>query len=261
MSDVLSLNRQAWNRQSKEATSPWVQPVDADTIERARQGDWQVVLTPNKVVPQAWFGDISDKDVLGLASGGGQQVPTLAAAGARLTSFDNSDEQLAKDQQVATREGLNIRLEQGDMANLSRFDDASFDLIFHPTANVFSAEILPVWQQCSRLLRPGGRLLSGFMNPCFFLFDHAAIEAGGTMQVAFELPFRDTDHYDAAELQNRVDQGQGIEFSHSLDDQIGGQIDAGFMIAGFYEDRWNTEATPLDAYMPTSMATLALKPQ
>jgi SAM-dependent methyltransferase len=259
MSDILTLNRQAWNRQSTDATSPWVQPVDSATIERARQGDWQVILTPNKVVPRTWFGDIRDQDMLGLASGGGQQVPTLAAAGARLTSFDNSDAQLAKDQLVATREGLNIRLEQGDMADLSRFDDACFDLIFHPTANVFSADILPVWLECFRVLRPRGRLLSGFMNPCFYLFDHEAIEAGAAMQVCFELPYADTDHLDEIALQARAEQGLGIEFGHSLDEQIGGQTAAGFVIAGFYEDRWSNEATPLNRYMPTSMATLALK--
>ena len=43
------------------------------------------------------------------------------------------------------------------------------------------------------------------------------------------------------------------------DDEIGGQIAAGFAIEGFYEDRWDNEATPLNQYMPTSMATLAVK--
>ena len=36
-------------------------------------------------------------------------------------------------------------------------------------------------------------------------------------------------------------------------------VRAGFLIAGFYEDRWSNEATALNEYMPTSMATLALK--
>ena len=107
-------------------------------IKAAKAGDWEVLLTPTKIVPQDWFGDIRGKDLLGLASGGGQQVPIFAAAGARVTSFDNSATQLAKDRLVAEREGLEVRFEQGDMADLSRFDDASFDLIFHPVSNVFS---------------------------------------------------------------------------------------------------------------------------
>jgi hypothetical protein len=51
-----------------------------------------------------------------------------------------------------------------------------------------------------------------------------------------------------------------LEFSHSFDDQIGGQLAAGLVVAGFYEDYWNDEDTPLNRYMCTSMATLAIKP-
>ncbi len=259
--DVVRLNRAAWDRQSSGGDSPWVQPVDADTIARARDGDWQLILTPTLSVPAAWFGEIEEARVLGLASGGGQQMPVLAAAGARVTSFDNSAEQLAKDTQVAEREGLDMRFEQGDMADLSRFADASFDLIFHPVANVFCADILPVWRECLRVLRPGGRLLAGFMNPCFYLFDHDAIEQGARPSVEFRLPYSDIATLSDEEIQRRVAQGEAVEFSHSLDTQIGGQLQAGFVITGFYEDRWDDAATPLNAYMPTSMATLAVKPE
>jgi SAM-dependent methyltransferase len=260
MTDVLGLNRNAWNQQSNNAASPWVQPVGPDVIARARQGDWPVILTPTLTVPDDWFGDIAGKQLLALASGGGQQAPIFAAAGAKVVSFDNSDEQLAKDRFVAEREGLDIGYEQGDMVDLSRFADATFDLIFHPVSNVFSAQVVPVWQECFRILRPGGRLLAGFMNPCFYLFDHQAVEAGESAQVRYALPYRDPDHLDDAQLQARVAAGEGIEFSHSLDDQIGGQLHAGFLLAGFYEDRWSDTATSLNAYMPTSMATLAIKP-
>ncbi len=176
-----------------------------------------------------------------------------------VTSFDNSPAQLAKDKLVADRDGLEIQLVLGDMADLSCFDDASFDLIFHPVSNVFSQTIRPVWQHCQRVLKNSGRLLSGFMNPDFFLFDHYDIEAGGPLEVRFALPNADIDLLGPAELAKRTARGIALEFSHSLDDQIAGQIDAGFIIAGFFEDKWDIEATPLNAYMPTSMATLAIK--
>ena len=233
MTDILKYNRQAWDIQSENAQSPWVQPVDSAAINAARNGDWDVILTPNKNVPKAWFGDIRGKSVLCLASAGGQQAPLLAAAGAVVTSFDNSAVQLAKDKLVADRDGLEILLVQGDMADLSCFEDASFDLVFHPVSNVFSQTIRPVWQHCQRVLKNGGRLLSGFNA--------------------------DIDLLDPAELAKRKASGIALEFSHSLDDQIAGQIDAGFIIAGFFEDKWDSEATPLNAYMPTSMATLAIK--
>jgi SAM-dependent methyltransferase len=258
--DILAHNRKAWDRQSRHETSPWVKPVSANVIHAAREGKWSVILTPNKPVPKSWFGDLADTEVLALASGGGQQVPILAAAGARVTSFDNSPVQLEKDRQVAAREDLEIRYEPGDMADLSRFDDSSFDLIFHPVSNLFVQDIEPVWQECIRVLRPGGRLLAGFMNPCIFLFDLDSIEAGNAMEVAFKLPYSDIGSLSETELKARISAGEAMEFSHTLTDQIGGQLAAGFCLAGFYEDTWSNADFPLNTYMNSSIATLAIKP-
>ncbi|GGD17270.1 SAM-dependent methyltransferase [Aquisalinus flavus] len=262
--DVNSHNRAAWNREAAGGENEWSQPVDEETIARARDGDWSLILTPTWPVPEAWYGagergaGVAGKRVLCLASGGGQQAPVLAAAGAEVTSFDQSEEQLALDGQVAEREGLSIRLEQGDMADLSRFADASFDLIFHPVSNVFVADVLPVWRECRRVLVPGGRLLSGIMNPDYFLFDHHAIEAGAPMVISHSLPYADVTSLSPETLQKRIDAGAALEFSHSLDDQIGGQIAAGFAIAGFFEDFWDAEKVPVGAHMPVCFALLGI---
>lgn len=174
--DILEHNRHAWNRESS-AGSEWCTPVDETTIDRARQGDWQVILTPTRPVPSAWFGDLHGQRVLCLASGGGQQAPVLAAAGAQVVSFDLSEQQLAKDRFVAERDRLPLQCVQGDMTDLSTFRDGSFDLVFHPISNLFVQDPKPVWNECWRILKPGGGLLSGFMNPWFFLFDHEEAEA------------------------------------------------------------------------------------
>jgi SAM-dependent methyltransferase len=259
MTDVLDHNREAWNAQSLWGESPWCQPVDRKTIADAWRGDWNVILTPTIPVPKNWFGDVRGKSVLCLASGGGQQAPVLAAAGANVTSFDNSDEQLAKDELVANREGLDLKLVRGDMADLSCFDDEAFDLVFHPVSNVFAKDVRPVWLECGRVLVESGRLLSGFMNPDFFLFDHDAVEAGEPLVVCNRLPYSDVDDLPPDRLEEKRNRRFAFEFSHSLDEQIGGQVDAGFLIAGFYEDRWSDAATALNDYLPTSMATLAIK--
>ncbi len=259
MNDVVSHNRAAWNRESASGESRWCQPVSRKVIANARSGDWSVILTPTTATPASWLGDIRGKRVLCLASGGGQQAPVLAAAGAHVTSFDNSDEQLARDGFVADRDSLDIKLVQGDMADLSCFEAAEFDLIFNPVSTVFVPDVLEVWRECSRVLAESGRLLSGFMNPDFYLFDHAAIDAGGPLVAINKLPYSDVLNLTEEELAARRQQGLAFEFSHSLDAQIAGQIGAGFMIAGFYEDRWEDAATALNAYMPTSMATLAIK--
>jgi hypothetical protein len=49
------------------------------------------------------------------------------------------------------------------------------------------------------------------------------------------------------------------QFSHSLEEQIGGQIAAGFVIAGFYEDYWSDDATLLSRFSLVAMATLSIK--
>ena len=259
MIDVLEHNRNAWNEESCSGKSPWCQPVDEPTIAQARKGRWAVILTPTARVPDTWFDGVRGKRVLCLASGGGQQAPILAAAGAIVTSFDISEEQLAKDELVTTRDGLDIELVQGDMADLSCFESGRFDLIFHPVSNVFATDVRVVWRECYRVLGTRGRLLSGFMNPDYFLFDHDALEAGGPLVVCNQLPFAEAVDFSPSRLQERLDQHEALEYSHSLNDQIGGQIDAGFVIAGLYEDKWTDEATRLNIYMPTFIATLAIK--
>jgi SAM-dependent methyltransferase len=256
--NILEQNSLAWDRYAEENIE-WSVPVSPEEIERARQGDWQVVLTPIKAVPRVWFGEVRGKDVLCLASGGGQQAPILAAVGANVTSFDNSAKQLERDKLVAEREGLIIRLEKGNAADLSRFADESFDLIFHPCSNCFIENILSVWRECFRVLRHGGALLSGFNNPIIYIFDRFA-EERGVLELRHKLPYSDLENLTEAERNEMIENKEAFEFSHSLDTQIGGQIEAGFLIAGFYEDWWTDEARPLNKYAPSFIATRAVKP-
>ena len=258
--DYLEHNRSAWNRQSRGGCI-WSQPVTTEAIANARKGDWHVILTPKLPVPREWFGDLRGRDVLGLASGGGQQVPIFAAAGANVTSFDLSDEQLAKDWLVAEREGLDIRCVRGDMADLSPLASASFDLIFHPASNVFAPDILPVWRECFRVLRPGGALLVGFMHPAIFMFDDDEVERTGQLVVRRKLPFSDLRDLPPAELDARIARGEPLEFSHSFETQIGGQLAAGFALTGLFEDHWFDDTWPLSNHMPIAFATRAVKPR
>jgi SAM-dependent methyltransferase len=218
------------------------------------------VLTPIKSVPRGWFGDVRGKDVLCLASGGGQQAPILAAASANVTSFDASAQQLAKDRFVAERENLEIKIEQGDAADLSRFADESFDLIFHPCSNCFMAKLQPIWDECFRVLRSNGVLLSGFNQPFIYMYDVEAEEERGVLELKHKIPYSDVDSLSEDEKRKKTEKKEPFEFSHTLDEQIGGQIEAGFLIGGFYEDWWTDEARLLNKYAPTFIATKALKP-
>jgi SAM-dependent methyltransferase len=255
--DVRTYNREAWNRQVAKGDR-WTVPVGPDVIAAARRGEWSVVLTPRKPVPREWLGELKGKEVLGLASGGGQQGPVLAAAGARVTIFDNSPAQLGQDRLVAEREGLSIRLVEGDMRDLSVFPDASFDLIFHPCSNVFVEDVRRVWREAYRVLRPGGALLSGFCNPIMFLFD-PDLEQQGVMQLKYKMPYSDFTSLTDEERRRYTDNGEPLCIAHSLEDQIGGQLDAGFLLAGFFEDKM-VEGDRLAEYMDSLCATRAVKP-
>lgn len=254
--DIGEFNRQGWNAKA-DGGDRWSIPVDAATIAAARQGEWNVVLTPSRPVPRDWFGDIAGKDVLGLASAGGQQCPIFAAAGARVTSFDASDGQLARDREVAGREGLHIRTIRGLMHDLSALGDRSFDLIFHPCSNSFAPDILPVWRECARVLRPGGALLAGFTNPARFLFDEGSVERGEPL-ARNRIPYSDLD-LPQAERDALLAQDPVICFGHTLTDQIGGQLVAGFMLTHLFEDDFETRDA-VGQLMDCYIATRAILP-
>ena len=255
--DVPGYNREAWDRQVEDG-NPWTVPVGPEVIEAARSGEWEVLLTETKPVPRAWFPEMSGADVLCLASGGGQQAPTFVAAGANVTVLDNSPRQLAQDRLVAEREALDLETVQGDMRDLSAFADESFDLVFHPVSNLFAPEVRPIWNEAFRVLRSGGVLLTGFLNPAVYIFDLELADDTGEVKVRYSLPYADAKSKSEEEVRQQMERGEPLEFSHTLEEQIGGQIEAGFLISGFYEDRHRDD--PIAAHMPTYVATRAIKP-
>jgi SAM-dependent methyltransferase len=256
--DVRAHNRAAWDR-DVERRNPWTVPVGPDAIERARSGEISIVLTPTRPVPREWIPSLRGAQVLCLASGGGQQGPLLAAAGAKVTVLDNSPRQLAQDRLVAERDHLELATILGDMANLSMFKDGAFDLIVHPISNCFVPEVRPVWRECFRVLRVQGILIAGFMNPVRYLFDNERTERSGLV-VRHAIPYSDLTDLDPADRQALIDRMESLEFGHTLEDQIGGQLEAGFMLTDFYEDRHSKDVDdPLSRYLPTFIATRAVK--
>ena len=253
--DVREYNRGAWDKEV-ERGNEWTTPVSPEVIAAAREGRWEVLLTETKPAPREWFPDLNALDVLCLASGGGQQAPILAAAGGKVTVFDNSPKQLEQDRKVAEREGLALITVEGDMTDLSTFTDESFDLIFHPCSNLFIADVRPVWKEAFRVLRHGGVLLAGFVNPVIYLFDHR-LDERRALQVKYELPYSDTGSLTEEECRQLIEKGEPLEFGHTLTDQIGGQTRAGFAITAFYEDHHRT--LPIAKYTSTYIATRAIK--
>jgi SAM-dependent methyltransferase len=254
--DVRSYNREAWNREVAGGKSRWTQPVGAEVIASARQGDFSILLTENIPVPRRWFPPLHGADVLCLASGGGQQGPVLAAAGANVTVFDNAPAQLKQDRLVAERESLPLRTVEGDAAELSMFPVQSFDLIFNPVSTVFMQDVRAVWRECARVLRSGGILMTGFMNPVHYIFDLYKMDEG-ILEVAHSIPYSDLTSLPKEALEEHMARGLPVEFGHSLTDLLGGQCDAGFAITDMYEDVMLD--SPLHNYHPNYLATRAVK--
>lgn len=255
--DIADHNRAAWDKLVEEGDR-WTVPVSAEMIAAARVGEWAVYLAEEKPTPRHWFPqNMHGVDVLCLASGGGQQAPILAAAGANVVSYDNSPGQLRQDELLARREGLSLRTVQGDMRDLGVFAGATFDLIFHPVSNIFVPDVLPVWRECYRVLRPGGTLLMGTVNPIEYAFDRVLMDREGLYQLKYALPYSDTTDITEAERVALYGNTTTYEFSHTLTDYIGGQLDAGFIITGFFEAYRDDPNSP--RFFPPYLVTRAVK--
>ncbi len=228
----------------------WGRPIDHESYVRALRGDWDVLLTPTKPVPHAWFGPLKGKKILGLASGGGQQMPIFSALGAVCTVFDYSERQLASERMVAEREGYRIEIVRGDMTKPLPFADGSFDLIFHPVANCYVKDVKSIWRECRRVLKPGGLLLSGVDLNINYIVDEDEREIVNT------LPFDPLKNEAKRRQLEAAD--AGMQFSHSLEEQIGGQLEAGFRLLGLYEDT-NGTGRLHEMHIPTFLAMWSVR--
>ena len=226
----------------------WGRPVDHQTYRRAAEGDWSLLLTPTKPVPRSWYPPLKGAQVLGLASGGGQQMPILTAAGARCTVLDYSPAQLEAERQVAAREGYDINIVRADMTEPLPFADASFDLVINPVSLCYVREVEPIWREVARVLRPGGVLLAGLDTGLNYVIDEAE------QRIVRGLPFDPLANPALmAELEAEDD---GVQFSHTLDELLGGLLRAGFAIDDLFEDV-NGEGRLSELGIPTMLAVRA----
>ncbi len=229
----------------------WGIPITHEQFVAAKNGDWQMVLTPTKPVPKDWYPDLSGKKVLGLASGGGQQMPIFAALGADCTVLDYSYKQIDSELSVAAREGYAINAIRADMTKPLPFADESFDLIFHPVSNCYIEQVQPVWNECFRILKEGGIMMAGLDNGFNYLFD-----GDDEHTIKHYLPFNPLK--DPALMESLEKEDCGIQFSHTLEEQIRGQLKAGFTLRDLFED-YNSSGLLHDRGVPTFWATLAAK--
>ena len=228
----------------------WGQPLPKEKFEAAKRGQWDVLLTPTKPGPHAWFGEIKGKRLLGLASGGAQQMPVFAALGADCAVLDYSESQIESERAYAKKEGYAIDIIRADMTKPLPFEDACFDLIFHPVANCYVREVEPIWRECARILKPGGRLLAAFDNGVNYLVGE------DEERIIHKMPFDPLS--DPALMEECMQYDLGVQFSHTYEEQLGGLLRAGFRLCDLYEDT-NGTGRLHEMNINTFMAVLCVK--
>ena len=234
----------------------WGTPVSSEDYASAKKGRWRVVLTPLKPVPAEWFlpyiknGRLDGAKLLGLASGGGQQMPIFAALGADCAVFDNSEKQLDNERAVSRREGYAINIIKGDMTKRLPFDDGAFDIVFHPVSNCYVEDVHHVWNECFRILKSGGVLLAGMDYGLNYL-----AEDDNPLLIVNKLPYNPLK--DEALYKRCLEVDGSIQFGHTIEEQVGGQLKAGFALTDLYED---TDNDTIGKYIPNFIATRAVKP-
>lgn len=247
--DYTEINAKTIDRWVEEGWE-WGKAISHEEYENALGGRWDVKLTPVKCVPHHWFGDIRGKRILGLASGGGQQMPIFAALGAKCTVLDYSEKMLGQERMVSQREGYPITIVRGDMTKRLPFGDSSFDLIFHPVSNCYVEEVKPIWRECWRILAPGGVLLAGLDIGINYAFDDSETRIINTLPFH---PLKNQEH--ARQL---AESDSGMQFSHTLEEQVNGQLEAGFTLLGLYDDT-NGSGNLHEHNIATFIATRSIK--
>ena len=100
------------------------------------------------------------------------------------------------------------------------------------------------------MLKPGGRLLSGVDHYINYVVDEKE------ERIVNRLPFDPLENPDQRQMLEESD--SGMQFSHTLEEQINGQLEAGFTLLALYEDT-NGQGRLHELNIPTFLATLARK--
>ena len=154
MDAISKTNRARWNDLAR-ANVEYSRPFLDFTLEEAE----------NYVYRHGILKNVTGRQVLCLASGGGQDSVAFGLLGADVTVLDLSDVQLERDRQAALHHGLHTKTIQGDMRDLAVFSADTFDIVWQMYSINFVPTVQPVIAEVRRVLKPGGIYFLQFANP------------------------------------------------------------------------------------------------
>ncbi len=213
--------------------------------------------------------DWTGKDVLCLASGGGQQSVCFSLTGGNVSVIDLTPGQLKQDREMAEKYGYSLRVEQGDMRDLSRFEDESFDLVYQAYSINFIPDPWTVFAEVKRVLKPNGLYYLQFGNPLWNMEETDWTEKGYPIRQ----PYVQGQPSNPDELPWDVEQPDGTyikvegpkEFCHTFGTIFNGLGDNGMYIFAMVEvPEGDASAKPgtwehLKSYLPVWPAVWAKK--
>jgi SAM-dependent methyltransferase len=113
------------------------------------------------------LGDLSGTLVLDAGCGEGRFARKMRDLGAEVTAFDLSERMIANARKHEADSPLGIDYQLADMTDLSRWPDASFDVVLSYLSIIDVEDYTAAINEIGRVLKPGGQFLFSIVHPCF----------------------------------------------------------------------------------------------
>ena len=240
---IAAINQRHWEWAVKKgagSTIPWLD-LSLALLRRYANGELQSL--PERLIgiyPTNVLAGVEGKDVLCLASGGGQQSAVFGLLGARVTVLDLTEGQLEGDRRAAAHYGYKVTVIQGDMRDLSCFTDECFDLVYQGGSMSWVPEARQVYRGVVRVLRTGGVYRVDFANPATEFVERDSWDGQG---YRITVPYAETERTISFK-----DGEDSIQFRHHMGEIFNGLLSVGFSIQQVQDSplyfRLNTEVRP-----------------
>jgi ubiquinone/menaquinone biosynthesis C-methylase UbiE len=220
---IIQANKEWWEKMVVEGngfTRPWLD-LEPDMVRQHADGKLKNPPKPlDQMFPVSVLKNIKGKNVLCLASGGGQQSAVFGLLGANVTVVDIAEGQLKGDKKAADHYGYKVTTIQADISDLPMLKNNSFDLVFQAPSMAYIPDVRKVYTEVARVVRSGGLYRVDAENPLSQFIEHDTAWDGKG--------YRITVPYSAREKKRK---GKEItEFRHYLKDIFNGLIESGFTI-------------------------------
>ena len=224
-------NERHWERMVEEGcgfTRPWLN-LDRTLIRQYAQGQLDPVPAPLiEMYPANVLADVKGKEVLCLASGGGQQSAVFGLLGAHVTVVDLAEGQLEGDRTAAAHYGYEVTTIRADMRDLSCIGDGSFTIVYQAPSMAYIPNVWQVYAEVARVLRTDGVDRVCFTNPATEFVDWNSWDGEG---------YRITIPY-AERVERPAGDGpeSSIQFRHYMADIFNGLVAVGLSIQQVQDD-------------------------